>query len=78
MTNYQQRESYSKNEKYQYEKPPEQKRQESWLQKVTTQRQVPLQASDFHLEYRKNKEDKSYPIKQANQIIRIKTSDGKE
>jgi hypothetical protein len=33
MTNYQQRESYSKNEKYQYEKPPEQKRQESWLQK---------------------------------------------
>jgi hypothetical protein len=30
------------------------------------------------VEYRKNKEDKLYPIKQANQIIRIKTADGKE
>jgi hypothetical protein len=30
--------------------------------------------SDFPSEYRKNKEDKLYPIKQANQIIRIKTA----
>ena len=30
------------------------------------------------MEYRKNKEHKFYPIKQANRIIRIKTADGKE
>jgi hypothetical protein len=29
------------------------------------------------VEYRKNKEDKLYPIKQANQIIRIKTAGGR-
>ena len=31
MTNYQQTESFFKNKKYQYEKPTEQKDQESWL-----------------------------------------------
>ena len=30
------------------------------------------------MEYRKNKEHKFYPIIHANQIIRIKTDDGKE
>jgi hypothetical protein len=30
------------------------------------------------IEWRRNKEDKTYPIRQANQIIRIKTADGKE
>jgi hypothetical protein len=34
--------------------------------------------SDLPIEWRKKKGGKSYPIKQANQIVRIKTADGKE
>ena len=58
MTNYQQTESF-RNEKYTYEKPPEQKGQESWLQKVTNpQTGTFYKLSDFPVEYIKNKEDK--------------------
>jgi glutamyl-tRNA reductase len=34
--------------------------------------------SDLPIEWRRNKEDKAYPIKHVNQIIRLKTADGKE
>jgi hypothetical protein len=37
-----------------------------------------FQISDLPIEWRRGKEDKPYPIKQANQIDRFKTSDGKE
>lgn len=62
-----------------YEKPPEQKGHEAWLQKVTNPHTNRFfQISDLPIEWRRGKEDKLYPIKQANQIVRLKTSDGKE
>lgn len=50
-----------------------------WQQKVTNPHtKTYFQVSDLPIEWRKGKEDKPYPIKQANQIIRIKTADGRE
>jgi hypothetical protein len=49
-------ESRFRNEKYTYEKTPEQKDQESWLQKITNPRTGTFcKLSDFHVEYRKTK-----------------------
>jgi hypothetical protein len=67
MVNYQQLEACYGNENYQYEKPPEQKGHEMWLQKVTN----PItgnfyKISDLPVEWRRSKEDKPYPVKQAN------------
>ena len=79
MVNYQKTETCYKEEKYPYEKPPDQKGQEMWLQKVTNPSTGTFyKISDLPIEWRKNKEDKPYPIKQANQLIRIKTADSRE
>lgn len=84
MVNYQKTEQVWNNEpnrhpKVNYEKPPEQKGHEMWLQKVTNPNTGTYhKISDLPIEWRRNKEDKPYPIKQANQIVRLKISDGRE
>jgi hypothetical protein len=50
----------------------------NWQKKVTNPNTSSFyRISDLPIEWRRNKEDKPYPIKQANQIIRIKTADGR-
>ena len=67
MVNYQQMEACYQNENYQYENPHEQKGHEMWLQKVTNPNTGTFyKISDLPVEWRRNKEDKPYPIKQAN------------
>jgi hypothetical protein len=62
-----------------YKKPIEYIGQQLWLQKVTNPATGTFyQISDLPIEWRRNKENKPYPIKHANQIIRMKTADGKE
>ena len=79
MVNYQRTEECYKRENYAYPIPIEQKGYEMWLQKVTNPNTVTFyKISDLPIEWRKNKEDKPYPIKHANQIIGIKTADGRE
>ena len=84
MVNYQKTEQVWNNEpvkhpNVKYEKPPEQKGHEMWQQRVTNPNTgTYYRISDLPLEWRRGKEDKPYPIKKANQIIRIKTADGRE
>jgi hypothetical protein len=79
MVNYQKTEECYIREKYRYEKPADYKTKQDWLKKVTNPHTGTFyQISDLPIEWREGKEDKPYPIKQANQIIRIKTADGKE
>jgi hypothetical protein len=84
MVNYQKTEQVWNNEpvkhhSVKYEKPPEQRGHEMWLQKVTNPNTGTFyKISDFPIEWRRGKEDKPYPIKQANQIVRLKSSDGRE
>jgi hypothetical protein len=84
LVNYQKTEQVWNNEpikhpSIKYEKPPEQRGHEMWLQKVTNPNTGTFyRISDLPIEWRRNKEDKPYPIKQANQIVRLKTSDGRE
>jgi hypothetical protein len=75
MVNHDKTEECYKNENYTYPKPIEQKGYEMWLQKVTNPNTGTFyKISDLPIEWRKNKEDKPYPLKHANQIIRIKTA----
>jgi hypothetical protein len=84
MVNYQKTEQVWNNEpvkhhSVKYEKLPEQRGHEMWLQKVTNPNTGTFyKISDFPIEWRRGKEDKPYPIKQANQIVRLKSSDGRE
>jgi hypothetical protein len=78
MVNYQKTEECYIRENYKYEKPPDYIGKQNWLKKVTTHTGTFFKISDLPIEWRKNKEDKLYPIKYANQIIRVKTADGKE
>jgi hypothetical protein len=79
MVNYQKTEECYKHENYPYEKPADYIAKQNWQQKVTNSNTGTFyKISDLHIEWRRNKEDKPYPIKQANQIIRIKTADGRE
>jgi hypothetical protein len=59
--------------------PPDYIGKQKWLQKVTNPNTgTYYRISDLPIEWRRNKEDKPYPIKQANQIIRVKTAVGRE
>ena len=56
MVNYQKTETCYKEEKYPYEKPPDQKGQEMWLQKVTNPNTGTFyKISDLPIEWKKNK-----------------------
>lgn len=62
-----------------YKKPLEQLDDERWYSKVTNPETGTFcKISDLPIEYRKNREDKPYPIRQVFQIIRIKRLDGTE
>jgi hypothetical protein len=80
MVNYQKTEQVwnsepVKHSSIKYEKPPEQKGHKAWLQKVTNSHtKTFFQVSDLPIEWRRGKEEKSYPFKQTNQIIRIKAA----
>ena len=79
MVNFQQTEAIYASEKFEYKKPVEYLGQQLWFQKVTNPATDTFyQISDLPIEWRRNKENKPYPIKHANQIIRMKTADGKE
>jgi hypothetical protein len=79
MVNYQKTEECYVREKCKYEKLPDYIGKQNWLKKVTNPHtNIFYKLSYLPIEWRKNKEDKPYPIKQANQIIRVKTADGKE
>ena len=65
--------------KHPYEKPAHYIAKQNWQKKVTNPyTSSSYRISDLPIEWRRNKEDKPYPIKQANQIIRIKKADGRE
>ena len=79
MVNFQQTEAIYASEKFEYKKPVEYLGQQLWFQKVTNPATGTFyQISDLPIEWRRNKDNKPYPIKHANQIIRMKTADGKE
>jgi hypothetical protein len=79
MSNFQKTEACYAEEKYKYQKPVEQQGHELWYQKVTNPDTGTFyKISDLQIGTRKIKEDKPYPIKHANQIIRIQTADNKE
>jgi hypothetical protein len=75
MVNYQKTEACYKNENYTYPKSIEQKGYEMWLQKITNPNTgTSYRISDLPIEWRKNKEDKLYPLKHANQNNQNKNS----
>lgn len=79
MVNYQKTEECCKRENYSYEKPADYIAKQNWQQKVTNPNTGTFyRISDLPIEWRRNKEDRPYPIKQANQLIRVKTADGRE
>jgi hypothetical protein len=64
---------------HKYKRPPGQLDDELFYAKVTNPNTGAFyQISDLPIEYRLNKESKTYPIREVNQIIRIKRLDGTE
>jgi hypothetical protein len=62
-----------------YKKPPGQLDDELFYAKVTNpETNTFYQISDLPLEYRKNLQNKTYPVREVYQIIRIKRADGSE
>ena len=62
-----------------YKKPPGQLDDELFYAKVTNPTTGTFyKLSDLPIEYRQNRQDKQYPIREVNQIIRIKRMDGTE
>jgi hypothetical protein len=79
MVNYEKTEECYRRENYPYEKPADYIAKQNWQKKVTNPNTGTFyRISDLPIEWRRNKEDKPYPIKQANQIIRIQTADKME
>jgi hypothetical protein len=72
MVNYQKIEECYIREKYKYEKPGDYIGKQNWLKKVTNPHTGTFyRISDLPIEWRKNKEDKPYPIKQASPKMRF-------
>ena len=84
MTNYKQTEDIYKNANYPYKKPLEQLDFESWTKKVTGESGEYYQPSSLHSAglvpdgFIEEHKGIKYLLQHVNQIIRVKTVDGRE